>query len=90
MPQPPKALEPLLRDTSLAAERVLLERLRALGPMGRLARVAELRSAALMTASLRLRKERPEWSDDRIRLALASTWLDDDLIRRAYGSRSDT
>jgi hypothetical protein len=78
---------PLSSDTSLAAERVLLERLRALGPTGRLARVAELYEAVVGTAELRLRKEHPDWSSERIRVELAKTWLDEALHRRAFGTQ---
>jgi hypothetical protein len=78
-------IEPLFDDTTLVAERVLLERLRALGPMGRLARVAELREAVVETAALRLRREHPDWSERRARIELARTWLDEELHRRVYG-----
>ena len=81
----PRPLRPLSSDTSLAAERVLLERLRAIGTMGRLARVAQLREATLGSAALRLRKQHPDWSEHRVRVELARTWLDPDLHRRVYG-----
>ncbi|MCA9619669.1 MAG: hypothetical protein KC731_11605 [Myxococcales bacterium] len=80
-----RELQPLFSDTSLAAERVLLERLRALGAKGRLARVAELRDATIGVATLRLRKEHPTWSEHRIRVELAKTWLEPELHRRVYG-----
>ena len=44
----------------------LLERLRALGPMGRLARVAELRDAAIDVATMRLRRAHPDWSEHQL------------------------
>jgi hypothetical protein len=82
----PEANKPLFDDTDPRAERVLTERLRALGPTGRLARVAELRDASIQLASLRLKRENPGWSDHRIRIELARTWLDPELHRRAYGT----
>jgi hypothetical protein len=79
------ARAPLFDDTSLEAERILLERLRELGPTGRLARVAELREAALGTAMLRMRADHPDWPEHRIVVELARTWLPQDIWRRAFG-----
>lgn len=83
---PPPARAPLFHDTSLDAEHVLLERLRALGPIGRLARVAELRDATLGIATLRMRADHPDWPKHRLRVELARTWLPDEIHRRAFGA----
>lgn len=77
--------KPLFADTDPRAEQILLERLRALGPMGRLARVAELRDAAIGVATMRLRRAHPDWSEQRVRIELAKSWLDPEVHRRVYG-----
>jgi hypothetical protein len=76
---------PLSHDTDSRTEEVLVEGLRKMGGARRLARVFELREAALSLARARLRETEGELSPREIQLRLASRWLEPETMRRAFG-----
>jgi hypothetical protein len=63
----------------------LVDGLRKMGGARRLARVFELREAALSLARARLRETEGELSTREMQLRLASLWLDPATMRRAFG-----
>jgi len=66
----------LFRDTDLRAQAVLIEGLRRMTSAQKLARVAELRAAALHLARIRIRERGAAMSAEDELMELSSLWLD--------------
>lgn len=64
---------------------MLIDGLRRMGGARRLARVFELRDAALSLAAARLREQHGALSPRELQLRLASLWIDRGTMRRAFG-----
>jgi hypothetical protein len=72
-------------DTSLDAERVLVEGYRRMSPGEKLRRVRELTHAVQQMALARIRAAHPADGEAELRLRLASLWLDPQVMKEAFG-----
>ena len=75
----------LFPDTSPAAQRVLIDRLRSLPPWRKLRMVADMNATVRQLALAGLRERYPEAGPDELRRRLADLLLGADLAARAYG-----
>ena len=76
---------PLWTDTHPAAERVLVEGYRQMSAAAKLRRVVALTQGVQQMALSRLRSKYPADSERQLQLRLAALWIDDDLMRAAFG-----
>jgi hypothetical protein len=73
------------RDTSVRADEIQFERLRAMSPQERAELMTALTFAVQDLAIAGLRLQYPDASDDELRLRLAARRLGDDVVKRVWG-----
>lgn len=72
------------RDTSDAAQKVLIEGYRRMSAAEKLERVRQMTQGVQQMALVRLRKSYPTASDRELQLRLASLWLTREQMRAAF------
>lgn len=82
-------MKPLSRDTSPAAERILIEGYRRMTPSQKLRRVQLLSRMVQRLALADIKANHPDASERELRLRLASRSLDHDLLRKFCGWNPD-
>jgi hypothetical protein len=78
-------MKPLSLDTSLEAERVMIEGYRRMPAWRKLQQVQELNELVQQLALNDIRRQHPEESEREWRLRLAARWLEPELMRQAFG-----
>jgi len=73
------------RDTSDAAQKVLIAGYRLMSAAEKLERVRQMTQGVQQMALIRLRKSYPSASDRELQLRLASLWLTPEQMRAAFG-----
>jgi hypothetical protein len=73
------------RDTSLEAERFLIERYRSMSPVEKIAIVRELSRASQSLALAGLRRRYPDADDRELKMRLASTRLPASVMQQVFG-----
>lgn len=76
-------------DTSIEAERILLERYRAMTPAEKIAIARALTRTVHELALAGARLRHPEATDDELRLHVAATRLPRDVMAAAFGWHAD-
>lgn len=82
-------MQTLAEDTHPAAERVLLELLRAASPARKLQLLLSANHTGRLLALAGLRERHPGESSARLRRRLADLWLGPELATKAYGPLPD-
>ena len=77
-------MKPQSRDTSLEAERVLIERYRTMRPLEKLDHVRAMTLTVQQLALARIRAQHPGASERELQLRLASLWIPEDVMRRVF------
>jgi len=73
---------PYDEDTSPEMRRALLDRVRAMTPAERLARMVALNRSVEAMARTRIRMRHPEATEREVRLLLARAWLDPETLAK--------
>lgn len=76
---------PQSRDTSVAADRFLIEAYRRMPPWEKASRVSGLTAGSLELARVGIRLRRPDAEDREIELRLASLRLDREIVMKLFG-----
>jgi hypothetical protein len=77
-------MKPLAEDTSIEVERIQMEILRRMTPGQKMDRVRDLTMTAAEMQYAAIKRQRPDASDEEIRLRVISRWLPRELMIRAY------
>jgi hypothetical protein len=80
----------LFSDTSPAAQRILIDRLRPLAAWRKLKMVADMNATVRQLAMAGLRQRHPGASPDELRRLMADLLLGADLAAQVYGPLGDT
>jgi hypothetical protein len=74
-------------DTSEAVDRMLMAAYARMSPAEKLARVRALNRLAYQAAAAGIRLEKPDATDEEIRIILATRQLGEDLVQRVLAKR---
>lgn len=82
-------MKPLFEDTSPEAEKILIEGYRRMPFHQKLQCIFDLNDTVRSLQMAQLRKQYPQADDRECLMRLASQWLDPDLMRKAFGWKSE-
>lgn len=83
-------VEPFDEDTPRHVREIMFERLRAMSPAERLARMVALNRSVESLARTGIKQRHPDADEREVQVRLARMWLDDETIERVVGWLPDT